>query len=49
MSSSRSIARIYPDANERFGESWHNYDALMVRPALSLSLELFRPLLSRSC
>lgn len=36
MSSSRSVARIYPDANERFGESWHNYDALMVRGRLSL-------------
>ncbi|GAA5842178.1 hypothetical protein JCM9279_002810 [Rhodotorula babjevae] len=42
MSSSRSIARIYPDANERFGESWHNYDALMVAWGIQDNYEVVR-------
>ncbi|TNY20585.1 hypothetical protein DMC30DRAFT_397342 [Rhodotorula diobovata] len=42
MSSSRSVARIYPDANERFGESWHNYDALMVAWGIQDNYEVVR-------
>ncbi|GAA6006633.1 casein kinase II subunit alpha/alpha' [Rhodotorula paludigena] len=42
MSSSRSIARVYPDANEQFGESWHNYDALMVAWGIQDNYEVVR-------
>ena len=41
-SAGRSVARVYPNANERFGRSWWDYDNLSVQWGTQDNYEILR-------
>ncbi|KAM0750061.1 Pkinase-domain-containing protein [Meredithblackwellia eburnea MCA 4105] len=42
MTPGRSVARVYPDVNENFGQSWWDYDGLMVSWGVQDNYEVVR-------